>query len=139
MPFETRRIMFNYAELKEALFSYGKKYNMSFPEGEIIKVSDSNPKEYAFNPLNKFREGGSEKSLPFIVSFILPTNNEYKYINLPTDFMIGALVEYCLDHKIMMRRDSFKMVEIIEFGIVLEMTDKLNEENIKNISLSFDE
>jgi hypothetical protein len=139
MPFETRRIMFNYAELKEALLVYGQKYNMSFPDGEIIKVTDSNPKEYAFNRINKFRESGPDKSLPLIVTFILPVNSEHKYINLPTDFIVGALVEYCLDHKIMMRRDSFKMVEVIEFGIVLEMTDKPNEENIKNISLSFDE
>ncbi len=139
MPFETRRIIFNYTELKEAVISYGKKYNMAFPNGEIGKVTDSNPKDYSFNPLKKFRDTAQNIDSNFIITFILPVTSEHKYINLPNEFMVGALVEYCLDHKIILPRDVLKIVDVIEFGITLEMTNKPHEETEKKLSLSFDE
>ena len=120
MPFETRRIMFNYDEVLQALHAFGSKYNMSFPEGKIAKVTDANPKEYAFNPLKKFRE---TEALPLIVTFF-QEGSEHKYITLTSEFILGALVEYCLDNKIMLPKSAQKQIEVIEFHIALEVADK---------------
>ena len=137
MPFETRRIMFNYDETLQALLAYGSKYNMSFPEGKIAKVTDANPKEYAFNPLKKFREGDA---LPIIVSFF-QEGHEHKYVTLTTEFILGALVEYCLNNKIMLPKSAHKEIEVIEFHIALEVADKdpNAQKSMTGANLAFEE
>jgi hypothetical protein len=139
MPFEIRRIMFNYEEVQEAINTYGQKYNMSFPNGKLVKVTDSNPKDYVFNPLKKFRENHDEKATPLVFSFFVDVTAEHKYINLNEDFIIQALVEYCLDHNIIMPRNHYKSLDVIEFMVALELTDKENVQNAKTQSLSFEE
>ena len=137
MPYETRRIMFNYDEVLQAILGFGTKYNMSFPEGKIAKITDANPKEYAFNPLKKFRES---EALPIIISFY-QEGAEHKYVTLTSEFILGALVEYCLDHKIMLPRTAHKEIEVIEFHIALEVGDKDPNatKTQTGTSLSFDE
>ena len=139
MPFETRRIMFNYDEVHSAIITYGQKYNMNFPEGKLTKVTDANPKEYAFNPMKKFRDGEHEKSLPLIFSFFMSETGDHKYINLNKDFVQGALVDYCIEHKIMLPKDHYKSIDVIEFHVALDLTDQKPSEAKTSLSLSFDE
>lgn len=140
MPFETRRVMFNYEELQEAISIYGQKYNMSFPDGKLAKVTDSSPKEYAFNPMQKFRITEGEKATPLIFSFFIPSTNEHKYINLTRDFVVESMVDYCINHKIMLPKNHHKAVEVIEFLVALDLTDRSQEIVTKPAaSLSFDE
>jgi hypothetical protein len=120
MPFETRRIMFNYDEILQAILTFGSKYNMSFPEGKIAKITDANPKEYAFNPLKKFRDN---EALPIIISFF-QEGADHKYVTLTAEFILSALVEYCLDHKIMLPKSAHKEIEVIEFHVALEVGDR---------------
>lgn len=137
MPFETRRIMFNYEETHEAITSFGSKYNMSFPEGRVVKITDSNPKEYAFNPLKKFRDNDA---MPIIVSFA-QDGEPHKYVTLTSEFILGALVEYCLNHKIVLPKSAHKEIEVIEFHVALEVGDKdVNSSSTQTGSkLSFDD
>lgn len=132
MPKELRRIVFSHLESTEAIVHYGKKFNMTFPGGKIIKAAFAGQSEYDFHsmksqisPYHK-QHNIEEKARAVIVTFFDDTTFEHKYFNLTADFISAAMIEFCLDNKILLPSTALKTLDVTEFNIVLD----INLENL---------
>ncbi len=144
MPQEVRRIVFSHSESTEALVSYGKKFDMTFSSGNIIRASFAGTSEYEHHPMKQQlsniqkQYNIEQKARSVIVTFFDGKTLEHKYFNLTADFISSALIEYCISNKIMLPKHAKKKLDISEFNIVLDIaTDALqrnSEGDILNAS-----
>jgi len=139
MPKEVRRIVFPHSESTIALSDYGKKFDMVFPNGNIIKATFAGLSEYELhsmklheNPLQQ-QYNIEQKPRAVIVTYFDAKTLEHKYFNLTADFISSALIEYCINHKIMLPKLALKSLDISEFNIVLDVsTDGPKEPGAQN-------
>lgn len=136
MATEVRRLVFSHAESTKALHDFGKAYNMTFPEGKVIRCVFAGTAEYEFHSMKQFKSSvatdynieGKEKAV--IVTFFDEKTLEHKFFNLTADFVSGALIEYCINNKIMMPKAAKKNVDVTEFNICLDIhLDNLTSES----------
>ena len=87
MTKELRRIVFSHAESTEALVAYGKKFNMVFPSGNIIKVNFAGTAEYEHHSMKQHvnpvqhQYNVEQKPRSIIVTFFDSQTLEHKYFN----------------------------------------------------------
>lgn len=127
MPHEIRRIVFSYIESKDAIVAYGKKFDMSFAEGNIIRATFAGSSEYELHSMRQNQNYLNEqynieqKPRSVIVTFFDSKSLEHKYFNLTSDFISSALIEYCIAQKIVLPKAAKKSLDITEFNIVLDI------------------
>lgn len=127
MATEIRRLVFTNAETTKALRTYGKKYDMVFPEGTVIRSRFAGNAEYEFDTMKQFKSPlhgdynveGNPRAV--IVTFFDEKTFEQKYFNLTADFVSAALIEFCIENKIMMPKDAKKALDITEFNMCLDI------------------
>ena len=127
MATEIRRLVFSHAESTKALHDFGKAYNMTFPQGKIIRAVFAGTAEYEFHSMKQFKSSihqdynveGKEKAV--IVTFFDEKTLEHKFFNLTADFVSGSLIEFCVRNKIMMPKAAKKAVDVTEFNICLDI------------------
>lgn len=114
MPQEIRRILFTYPEVADALISYGGRYNMEFPQGTLAAISS----------------GGtiviSEVEHPIIVTFLQETQ-ERRDFTLTGDFLIMALIDFCLTHAIVLPKSGRKTLEVTPAHVSLDIEIPVSE------------
>lgn len=127
MPEELRRIVFNYAEISEAITHYGAQYKLNFPVGKVVRAKMGSNMEYEINSLkdhpSPFHQDYNVTNRKFavILTFFDEKTFENKYINVTADFIASALIDYCIRHQIMIPKSGQKMLEITDFNICLEI------------------
>lgn len=136
MATEIRRLVFSHAESTRALEVFGKKYDMYFPEGKIIRAKFAGNAEYEFHSMKQFKSSihrdynveGRPSSV--IVTYFDEKTLEHKFFNLTADFVSGALIEYCISNKIMLPKGAKKALDVTEFNICLDINyDNETEES----------
>lgn len=127
MPKEVRRLVFSHAESTHAILEYGQKFNMSFPKGKIIRAKFAGTAEYEFHTMKDFKSpvhrtyNVQKRESSVIVTFFDEETFEHKYFNLTADFIATALIEFCLQNKVMLPRSSSKELDLTEFNICLDI------------------
>jgi hypothetical protein len=145
MAKELRRIVFSHAESTEALAAYGKKYNMVFPAGNIIKANFAGSSEYEFHSMKQHinpiqhQYNVEQKARSIIVTFFDSTTFEHKYFNLTADFVSAALIEYCIENKIILPKQARKSIDVSEFNIVLDVSTEPQKVATATDNLSLEE
>lgn len=146
MATEIRRLVFSHAESTRALEVFGKKYDMSFPEGKIIRAKFAGNAEYEFHSMKQFKSTihrdynveGRPSSV--IVTYFDEKTLEHKFFNLTADFVSGALIEYCIANKIMLPKGAKKALDVTEFNICLDINyDNETEESKASGLLSMED
>jgi hypothetical protein len=142
MPKEIRRIVFLHNESTAALADYGRKFDMTFPNGNIIKATFAGMAEYELHSMKQHENpiqqqyNIEQKPRAVIVTYFDTKTLEHKYFNLTADFISSALIEYCIANKIMLPKKAKKSLDISEFNIVLDVsTDGPREEGFANTSI----
>ncbi len=145
MAHELRRIVFSHNESTDALINYGKKFNMAFPSGKIIKASFGGNSEYEFHSMKKHENpvqqqyNIEQKPRSVIVTFFDANTLEHKYFNLTADFISSALIEYCIEHKIILPKKARKSLDISEFNIVLDVATDMPKSQTAGSELSLED
>jgi len=127
MATEIRRLVFTHSESTKALEAFGKKYDVTFPVGKIIRAKFAGTAEYEFHSMKQFKTSihndynveGQASSI--IVTYFDEKTLEHKFFNLTADFISGALIEYCTANKIMLPKSAKKSLDITEFNICLDV------------------
>lgn len=127
MATEIRRLVFSHAESTKALEDFGKKYNIQFPTGKIIRAKFAGTAEYEFHSMKQLKTSIHKdynvegKASSVIITYFDDKTFEHKFFNLTADFISGALIEYCIANKIMLPKTSKKSLDITEFNICLDI------------------
>lgn len=127
MPSEVRRLIFSYPEVTEAITAYGKAYNIKFPVGQITRAKFASDGDFEQHTMKDFKSAlhrtynVQQKRRSIILSLFDATTLEHKNFNLTADFVSGAIIEFCLSHKVMIPKDSQKEIEITDFHICLDI------------------
>ena len=140
MPIEERRIKFNFAEFKAILVpALLAVRNIGF-DGNISKIE-----AHAVDIVNGIpnKRIARDHEIPASLA-ITSTDSSGKPNNLDLDheLVLNALIEYCLNQKIILARDFTKKVNATSGWIWLELStpiDDKNPLNITNNNLVFDE
>ena len=134
MPKEVRRIVFSHSETASALISYGKKFNMIFPEnGKLLKVVYSTAPEFDISAIKQMQEShqtADPKPRPIILTFFDHKTLEHKYFTLPDEFILSALKEYCMEQKILLPKTAKKSLDLTEFNVVLDLSSESEEKGL---------
>lgn len=144
MPKEVRRLIFSHAESFQAMSSYGERLDMVFPTGRIIRANFAGLAEFEMHTQKEAMQEIAKKQniarmeSAVIVTFFDESTFEHRQFNLTADFISAALVEYCIEHKIMMPRQAKKILDLTEFNICLDVI--FESETIEDSeNLSFDD
>lgn len=142
MPKEVRRLVFAHQESTDAIMEYAKKVNLSFPKGRIIraKFADDNPHHSdgrATRPDILKSYNVEHKHGSIIITFFDDSTFEHKFYNLSSDIVASALIEFCIQHKILLPKEAVKTVDVTEFNICLDINFN-NSANLEESSLSFE-
>jgi hypothetical protein len=127
MAIEIRRLMFTYPEAMSAIAAYGEKNNIDLPVGKIIRAQFAGNAEYDINPLKQMKsELQSDYNIKdnprsVILTIFSTQTLEQKYLNLTSNFISIALIEYCIQHKIMLPKDAEKSLDFSDFSICLDI------------------
>lgn len=127
MPTEVRRIVFSHSESTTAILAYGERYNMTFPNGRIIRAAYTGAAEYDAHSMRQFQSplhsqyNVEKKPRAVIITFFDEKTLEHKFINLTADFISGALIDYCLNHKIIIPKTALKSLDVTEFNLCLDI------------------
>ena len=127
MATEIRRLIFSHAESTAALTSYGKKVDLKFPQGKIIRARFAGSAEYEFHSMKQVKfpiEGDynvKDSARAVTLTFFDEKTLEQKYYNVTADFISSALIEYCIANKIMLPKAAEKRLEMTEFNICLDI------------------
>lgn len=143
MATEIRRLVFTNSEATKALRTYGQKYSMEFPEGKVIRSRFAGNAEYEFHTMKQFKAPihgdynieGNPRAV--IVTFFDEKTFEQKYFNLTADFVSAALVEFCIENRIMMPKGAKKALDVNEFNMCLDIN--FEAQTSETTSLSLDE
>ena len=142
MPTEIRRIVFLHTESTAAIIAYGQRFNMSFPQGKIIRASFTNKVDYESLNSQQFQSPTNnqynveQKPRAVIITFFDEKSLEHKFVNLTSDFISGALIEYCVNNKIMIPKTSRKSLDITEFNLCLDIhIEQIVDPNIRPLVL----
>lgn len=131
MPKEVRRIVFSHIETANAISSYGKKFNMLFPEnGKLLKAGYSSAPEFDISAIKQMQETHQpveHKPRSVILTFFDHKTLEHKYFTLPDEFILSALREYCIEQKILLPKTAKKSLDITEFNIVMDLSSESEE------------
>lgn len=139
---EVRRILFSYAEITDALLSYGKKIEIAVPEGMINKVIFGSATETKdIKMLIDVKQVYNIEPQPrsVVATYFNKDTMAHKYLNLPADFMSAALVEYCFDHKILLPKTARKQFDISDLTVVLDIMSDIETGKSPGESLSLEE
>lgn len=145
MPHEIRRIVFSHIESTQALVAYGKKFSMAFASGNIIRANFAGTSEYEFHSMKQHQStvqtqyNIEQKPKSVIVTFFDAKTLEHKYFNLTADFISSALIEYCIEHKIVLPKTARKSLDITEFNIVLDVASDGSHGTSSTSSLSLED
>lgn len=145
MATEIRRLVFSHAESTKALLDFGKKYEVAFPEGKIIRAKFAGTAEYEFHSMKQFKSNlhrdynveGRPSSV--IITFFDEKTLEHKFFNLTADFVSGALIEYCISNKIMLPKAAKKQLDVTEFNICLDVNYDNETAESRSSSLTLEE
>jgi len=138
MATEIRRVLFSHKESLEAIKAYGKKNDVSFPKGKIIRARFAGTPEYELNNLKKHKsEVISDYNLkedPRAVTLTIFCDDtlEQRYFNLTSNFISIALIEFCIANKIMLPKDAEKKLDLTDFNLCLD----LSKDNFTSIDQS---
>ncbi len=127
MPKEVRRLVFAHQETTDAVIEYGKKFNISFPPGRIIRAKYANDSVQDLHTMQKFKSdvlkdyNVQEKKGSIIVTFFDETTFEHKFYNFTADMISGALIEFCIKNHIMLPKNAGKSLDVTEFNICLDI------------------
>lgn len=127
MPKEVRRLVFTHTESTQAIVEYGKKFNITFPKGRVIRAKFAGTAEFEFHTMKDFKSpvhrtyNVQEKHSAVIVTFFDEETFEHKYFNLTADFISAALIEFSIKNKIMLPRNAVKELDVTEFNICLDI------------------
>lgn len=139
MATEIRRLVFSHAESTKALQDFGEKYKVQFPQGRVIRAKFASIAEYEFHSMKQFQTSLHKdynvegQPLSVIVTFFDEKTLEHKFFNLTADFITEALIEYCINNKIMLPKTAKKKLDISEFNICLD----INYDNVTPESRAF--
>jgi hypothetical protein len=132
MATEIRRLIFSHSETTSAIRTYGTSLGMKFPDGRVIRARYAGNAEYEFHTLKQFKapiQGDynvRETPKAITLTFFDEKTFEQKFINLTADFISAALIEYCIQNKIMMPKNAEKNLDLTEFNVCLD----INLENL---------
>lgn len=145
MATEIRRLVFSHAESTKALEDFGKKYDVAFPEGKIIRAKFAGTAEYEFHSMKKFQSSlhrdynVEDRPSSVIITYFDEKTLEHKFFNLTADFVSGALIEYCIANRIMMPKAAKKHLDVTEFNICLDINFDNETAESKSSSLTLEE
>ena len=100
---------------------------MNFSSGILIRASFAGTSEYEFHSMKQHESSVQkqynieQKPRSVIVTFFDSKTMEHKYFNLTADFISSALIEYCIENKIVLPKSAKKSLDISEFNIVLDV------------------
>jgi hypothetical protein len=128
MPIEIRRIVFTHNESTRAIHDYGKKFNMSFPEGKVVKAEISGRTDYEFQTAKQFRTIVGKNDVQkdnnnstIIITFYDEQTMERRFYNLTSQFLTMALVEYCMNNGIILPKNAQKKADMAEMNLCLDV------------------
>lgn len=127
MPTEIRRLAFTHRESTQALVDYAARFDLSFPTGKIIRAKFADTSEFRNKNVKRFKTDLQEEynvedsSSSIIVTFFDEGSFEHKFYSISTDFVISALIEFCLAHKILLPRKAKKKLGMADFNICLDI------------------
>lgn len=127
MATEIRRLIFSHSESTAAVKEYGKKNNVNFPEGKIIRARFTGTAEYEFHSMKGVKSpiqgdyNVKDSPRAITLTFFDEKTMEQKFYNMTADFVSSALIEYCVLNKIMMPKKAEKHLDVTEFNICLDI------------------
>lgn len=127
MAIEIRRLIFTYPEAMSAIIAYGEKNKIQFPAGRIVRAQYAGNAEYEINPLKQIKSdlqndyNIKDNPRSVILTIFSDSTLEQKYLNLTANFISVALIEYCIEHKIMLPKDAEKSLDFSDFSICLDI------------------
>ncbi|GEM_PF-1009228 len=127
MATEIRRLIFSHSETTTAIRNAGAAHGMKFPEGRIIRARYAGNAEYEFHSMKSFKapiQGDynvKETPKAITLTFFDEKTFEQKFINLTADFISAALIEYCINNKIMMPKNAEKILDLTEFNVCMDI------------------
>lgn len=143
MAIEIRRLIFSHNEAIEAIKAYGTKNNITFPDGKIVRVKFAGPAESEINTFKQIKPeirthyNVKEDRRAVILTIFSEKTLEQKYFNLSAGFISIALIEYCIDYKIILPKDAEKTLDLTEFNICLDIShDSFTEDDTSATRLS---
>ncbi len=131
---EVRRLIFSNTESTSAIKEYGKRNGVSFSEGTVIRAQFTGPVEYGFQTMKGMTShilgDYNINQLPqaITLTFFDEKTMEQKYFTTTADFISSALIEYCLENKIMLPKEAGKDLDIAEFNICLNIKNRTQTE-----------
>jgi len=141
MPTEVRRLIFTNTESADALRAYGPKFHIEFPGGALIQSRFSNhPDAAKSTPVSdglKYQQTPRTSTTPIVVTFF--SNNDHVSLTLTQDFVMAALVDYCLNHKIIMPKGSERHVDVVDLHLCLDLTIQSGDPAKAGLSLALDD
>lgn len=134
MPQEIRRLAFSHSETTDALKEYGKRFNVSMPDGRVLHARFASEGETP-----QAGEENKKRNRNIIVTFYSKQNFEHKYYNLSEEFVTAALIQYCLANQIMLAKSAKKTLDITEFNVCIDMQMTIGDPGETPEKLSLDE
>lgn len=135
MATEIRRLVFSHAETTKAIKNFGQKFRMNFPEGKIIRVRFAGSFDHEFHTMKQFKTplhgtyNIEENTRPVTITFFDEDTFEQKFFNLAADFISGALIEYCIQNRIMMPKHAKKSLALTDFNVCLDVNYESTSED----------
>lgn len=126
MPKEVRRLIFSHAESTEALATYGRRFDMFFPQGRVILTTYAASAENEAPPHGRAPRPATHNVTGvrrmITVTYFDEVRFEHRHFNLTSDFIAEALIEYCIAARIMIPRHAEKELDVTEFNLCLDIS-----------------
>lgn len=145
MPKEIRRILFSFPESTQALKDYAHKHEVSLPEGRIARVRLKKTASHNIHTMHShakqiLREQNiNDTGEDIIITLFNESSLEHDYVNISKAFIAAALIEYCINHKIMLPKEAQKSIELEELHICMDITFSTPSESEGQAILSLEE
>lgn len=144
MPKEIRRLAFSHEETAIAVRDHSQDSDIDFPEGSILHVrfatkdeESMDAKEFDNDKIFQTYNVNSSKNR---VIFTLKEDgsSENNYANIGADFVVAALIEYCVKNKIMLPKSGTKNLDITGFHVCLDIQVESKKSDLEPLELEDD-
>lgn len=144
MPKEIRRLAFSHDETGIAVREHCKKNDQDFPEGSILHVRFASKEEEElsaedFNNDKVFQTYNVSSSKNQVIFTVKEENKkDNDYAKLSADFVVAALIDYCVANKIMLPKTGSKNLDITGFHVCMDIQVESKKSDLEPLELEDD-
>jgi hypothetical protein len=127
MPNEIRRLLFDFSEATEALQSYAQNHDVWMPAGKISRIRLGTRGKHEFHTMRGHADkvqrdhNVNNPSDDIVISFFDEASLEHSYVNLSKAFVAAALIDFCINNKILLPKEAGKNIDIDELHLCMDI------------------